>query len=145
MKTAWRALAVLSITGFSLMVIATPVTVIENPVPAGDYAGLAGQLTAAVLMVGFLFFSVRWYLTLSGRTHKVRSQAWAAILFWYSLLGIVMGLYIIVMALVENGFSARRGEAVAVICGVFGFCCGIWKERLRAAEKTVQASAASAV
>lgn len=31
MKTAWRALAVLSITGFSLMVIATPVTVIGNP------------------------------------------------------------------------------------------------------------------
>jgi len=94
-------------------------------------------------------------MTLSGHTHKISSQAWASIFFWYSILGILLVLSVMLRRFVVSAFSGRSGEAmlelmyspqlrqmtILLICGVVGFACGIWKERLRAAEKTVQASA----
>jgi len=67
-----KVLAIVCIVAFSLMVLAIPRSLQQNPMPAGDYAYLFGQLAAAVLIIGFLFFSVRWYLTLSGHTYKVK-------------------------------------------------------------------------
>ena len=90
-----KVLAVICIVVFSLMVLAIPRSLQQNPMPAGDYAYLFGQLAAAVLMIGFLFFSVRWYLTLSGHTYKVTGQAWASIFLGYSFIGVLVGVLMV--------------------------------------------------
>jgi len=144
------------------MVIGVPSSLmrLRSPIPPGSPAFSAGyrsgQVLACVLLVGGLFLNERWYISLGGHTHKVGSQAWASIFFWYSILGILIGLFI----MLRSTFSARSGEGMAtveriyteglrpipyVICGVVGFACGIWKERLRASEKTIQASAQARV
>ena len=142
-----RVLAVVCIIMSSVLAAGLPVDFVWEPVRPHDYHAFLLQVLTAVILVGGVFYSVRWYMQLSGRTHKVNSQTWAAILFWYSLLGILFGLQLIVMGLFpEPAFSARTGEAVALIFALVGFPSGIWRERLRAAEKTVQANAqASAV
>lgn len=146
MKTAKKALAVVCITVFTMAIISIPRSMTQHPTPPGDYAYLIGQLMGVVLVVGFLFFSVRWYMTLSGYTLKVGRQAWAAILFWYSLLGVLIGLSITRMGFVENSTFTIVSGAVAIgVWILVGSACWKWKKRLRAAEKTVQASAASAV
>jgi len=108
-----------------------------------DDGGLSVHVFSASILVFCVFSSVRWYMKLSGRTHKVESQAWAAIFFWYSLLGILFGLNIIIQASFfgPGAFSPRVGEAMVAIFTLVGFPSGIWREQLRAAEKTIQASA----
>jgi len=149
-----RVLAVVCIVVSSVLAAGVPVDFVWEPVRPHDYHAFLAQVLTAVFLVGSVFYSVRWYMTLSGRTHKVNSQAWAAILFWYSILGIVNGLFLIGWSVILRFFyddlqttrSIRIGEGIAAIFVLVGFPSGIWRERLRAAEKTVQASAqASAV
>jgi len=71
--------AVVLIVFFTLIVIESPRTAQLHP--AKDIAEAIGQLTAILLFVAGLFYSVRWYMKLNGHTYKLSRQAWASILF----------------------------------------------------------------
>jgi hypothetical protein len=128
-----KALAVIGIILSSLMLLALPRSVEQNPSPPGDYAYLAGQLVGAVLVVCGLFYSVRWYLKLGGHTYKLARQAWASILFAYSLLGVLIGAALTRMSLVLGPVAALTWAAVA-------FGCWRWRRRLRRKERDLAAS-----
>jgi len=150
-NTKARVLAVVCITVSSVFAANMPLRLAADLVPLPFFQQLSrddpGDLRVDVfltfMVVVCLFSSVRWHMKLSGRTHQVDSQAWAAIFFWYSLLGIVYGLIIILPGFFGRGaFGAPRiGEGVVAIFTLVGFPSGIWREQLRAAEKTIQASA----
>jgi hypothetical protein len=131
-----RGLAILGIVVFSLMLIALPRGMEQNPPPPGDYAYLVGQLAGMVLIVGFLFYSVRWYLKLSGHTYKVGRQAWASILFWYSLLGVLLGLTL-------TRVSGVFGVGAAILWVFVALACWKWRKRLRRVESGTVASSVS--
>jgi len=111
--------------------------------------GDGGLLREAVLDVMWVagvagvFFSVRWYMKLRGRTRKVSLQALATILFWYSLGVILSALTYIVMGILGEvePFVPHGAVAGIPIFGLIALLSWIWRQRLRAAEKAVQASA----
>jgi hypothetical protein len=87
-----KALAVIGIVIFSLMLISLPYSAQQNPAARVDYAYFIGQLVGIVLIIAGLFYSVRWYLKLGGHSYKLARQAWASILFAYSLVGALIGV-----------------------------------------------------
>ncbi len=129
-------LAIVCIVAFSLMVLAIPRSLQQNPMPAGDYAYLFGQLAAAVLIIGFLFFSVRWYLTLSGHTYKVNGQAWASIFLGYSFIGVLVG---VLMVKLYPSF----GAIMLALWMLIGFLCWKWRRKVRAMERALSSPAPS--
>lgn len=142
MKQARRLLAVVCIIVSSVFAAGLPLSFFPQLFPPPNDADRSTEVVVGFMLVFCVFFSVRWYMKLSGRTHKVESQAWAAIFFWYSVLGILEGLLMMLMCFLgRSSFSPRVGEAVFSIFVLVGFPSGIWRERLRAAEKAVQASA----
>ena len=118
--------AVVLIVFFTLMVIESPRTAQLHP--AKDIAEAIGQLTAILLFVAGLFYSVRWYMKLNGHTYNLSRQAWASILFWYSLLAILIGL----VMMVSSSFAI--GAPMAAIWACSGFAFWRWRGRLRCAE-----------
>jgi hypothetical protein len=129
-----KTVAVICIAICSLALIGIPRSVQQNPLPPGDYAGLVGRLAAVVTIIGFLFFSVRWYITLSGHTYRVSRQAWASILFWYSFVGILMGATFVRLAVI-TGHSSSFGMILAAVWALIAFACWEWRKRLRAQER----------
>jgi hypothetical protein len=132
-----KVLAGLLVALFSLMIIGEPRNVQVHP--PKDSAEAVGQLAAMVLLIGFLFFSVRWYIKLSGHTYKLARQAWASILFWYSLLAILVG--IMMAATISYAF----GVPMMVIWACVAFACWKWRGRLRRAEAAISATMPTAV
>jgi len=130
-----KVLAVGGILLFSLMLIALPRSMQQNPAPPGDYAYLIGQMTVVVLIVAGLFYSVRWYLKLNGHTYRLARQAWASILFVYALLATPIDAYI---ALIMK--SAVLGVVMAVVWAALAFACWRWRKRLRSEEIAAAAS-----
>lgn len=133
-----KGLAILCIVIFSLMVLGIPTSLQRNPAPPGDYAAFTGQLAAAVLIIGFLFFSVRWYLTLSGHTHKVNGQAWASIFLGYSFIGALVG---IMMVRLYPSF----GVVMLAVWMLIGFLCWKWRRKVRATERGLSSPASAPV
>jgi hypothetical protein len=121
-----KLLAALLIAFFTLTIIASPISTRLHP--PKDRAEAIGQLVGLVLMIAGLFYSVRWYIKLNGHTYKVARQAWASILFWYSTIGILMGLALRV------SFSVIAGALMMTVWVLVGFACWKWRGRLRRAE-----------
>jgi membrane protein implicated in regulation of membrane protease activity len=90
-----------------------------------------------VLPLAGLFFSARWYMKLSGHTYKVGRQTWAAIIFWYSLLAIIVGIGVMYK-------FVWFGVVIVVIWSLAAFACRRWLKRLRKEEqqRAVQRGAA---
>jgi hypothetical protein len=133
-----KVLAIICIVIFSLMVLAIPSSWQQHPMPSGDYAYLIGQLTAAVLMIGFLFFSVRWYLTLSGHTYKVSGQAWASIFLGYSFIGLVVGALLLRV-------NPMFGVFMLALWALIGFSCWKWRRKIRSTERSLSSSSSSSL
>jgi type II secretory pathway pseudopilin PulG len=121
-----KFLAGLLVAVFTLMTIASPSSTQLHP--PKDAAEAVGQLMGLVLLIAGLFYSVRWYMKLDGHTYKLARQAWASILFWYSLLAILVGLGMAVT------ISVAVGATMTAIWACLGFVCWKWRGRLRRAE-----------
>jgi hypothetical protein len=137
--TMKKFIAAVLIAFFTLTLIAGTANV-GKYVPASSAENIGyrlGALTGLILDITFLFYGVRWYIKLSGHTYKVARQTWAAILFWYSMLALVMGI----------GFLMEKeiigGGIYLVVWGIIGFSCWKWRQRLR--QKEVQLKAETAV
>ena len=111
---------------FSLLIVEQPRT--AQLYPAKDDAEAFGQTVGLALLVGFLFFSVRWYIKLSGHTYKISRQAWAVILLWCSVIATAVGVAIIPMV------SVTFGEFIVALWACIGFACWKWRQRLRRTE-----------
>ena len=96
-----------------------------------DAAYALGSLVGMILDFTFLFFSVRWYIKLSGHSYKLARQTWAAILFWYSMFAVLFG----VGALANRLFA--MGVVFLVLWSGIGFACWKWRQRLRRAEAQI--------
>jgi hypothetical protein len=64
------------------------------------------RLAVMILTLVGLFYSTRWFLILSGRTHKVGRQAFAILWCCESILGILLGFGIIQWGGVAFGIGA---------------------------------------
>jgi hypothetical protein len=126
MKLMKKLVAVLLVTFFSLAIIASPRAAQQNP--ANDLGGAVAQLIVLLLFIAGLFYSVRWYMKLDGHTYKLTRQAWASILFWYSMIGVLMGL------MFTRSVSVIAGTVMMVVWALVGFACWKWRGRLRRAE-----------
>ena len=111
---------------FSLLIVEQPRT--AQLYPAKDAAEAFGQTVGLVLLVGFLFFSVRWYIKLSGHSYHISRQAWAVILLWCSVIATAVGVAMIPMV------SVTFGEFIVAIWACVGFACWKWRQRLRRTE-----------
>jgi len=121
-----KVLAGFLIALFTLMNFAGPYHLQQHPPQSAAEA--IGNMVGLVLDIGFLFFSVRWYIMLSGHTYKVNRQAWAVILFWYSVLATLVGLVMIFAV------SVALGAPLVLLWSGVGFACWKWRQRLRRAE-----------
>lgn len=84
-----------------------------------------------LLFVG-LFFSVRWKFKLSGHSHKVGRQTTAVILFWYSILAVLVGIAMPFVAKETFGYVFAAG--MVLVWSFSAYLCNRWVRRLRAKE-----------
>ena len=121
-----KVVAVLLIAFFTLAIITAPRDDQLNP--PKDLGGTVVQLIAVLVIIAGLFYSVRWYMKLDGHTYKLARQAWASILFWYSLLATLTGLALMVSV------SVAPAIPITALSALLGFACWKWRRRLRRAE-----------
>jgi hypothetical protein len=127
-----KFLAGLLIALFSLMVIGFPRNTQMHP--PKDSADAIGQLAALVLLIAGVFYSVRWYMKLSGHTYKLARQAWASILFCYSLLGILIGLAMLPVFMPGRTVPVAFGIVMVAVWTSVAVASWMWRRRLRRAE-----------
>lgn len=96
-----------------------------------DAAYALGSLVGMILDFSFLFFSVRWYIKLSGHSYRLARQTWAAILFWYSMFAVLFGI-----GALANGLIAM-GLTFLILWSGIGFVCWKWRQGLRRAEAQI--------
>ena len=121
-----KLFAALLIAFFTLAIITAPRGGQLNPLK--DLGGTVVQLIAVLVVIAGLFYSVRWYMKLDGHTYKLARQAWASILFWYSLLATLTGLALMVSV------SVAPAIPITVLCSLLCFACWKWRRQLRLAE-----------
>ena len=128
-----KFLAVVLIVFFSVMVIGESTTGNQHLSIKLSYT--IGQLFGISLAIGFLFCSVLWYLKLNGHTYKLARQTSATLLYYYSIIAVLMGIAALVN---EETFLVNKetfGKVVMLILwSVVGFFCLKWRERLRQHE-----------
>jgi predicted histidine transporter YuiF (NhaC family) len=131
-----KFLAVVLIAFFSVMVIGESTSV--NQLLSTDLAYTIGQLCGMLLAIGFLFFSVRWYLKLDGHTHKLARQTWATLLYYYSIIAVLMGIASLVKKETFGGVLVNKeiigGVMALILWSLVGFFCLKWRQRLRQHE-----------
>ena len=124
---------------FVLLIVGASSQAGRTHIEPGDVAGALGVLTVYLLLFVGLFYSGRWRMKLSGHNHRVGRQTTAVILFWYSLLGILIGL---VAAFGERDmFGLVFGAVMVAIWSGSAYACKRWLRRLRAEERGYLASA----
>jgi hypothetical protein len=94
-----KVLASLSICLFIVMLLGQSV---RQDHAARDTAYAVGRLAGLVIALAGLFYSTRWLLLLSGRRHKVGRQAFATLWCCESVLGILLGLFLVRSATVTG-------------------------------------------
>jgi hypothetical protein len=122
-----KFLAGLLVGLFTLLIFGASLNAART-LPQHDLAYAIGNLAGMLLNCLFLFFSVRWYIKLSGHTYKLARQTWAAILFWYSVFAVLCG----VAALL--GRFIGMGIMFIVLWSAVGFACWKWRQSLRRRE-----------
>jgi hypothetical protein len=75
-----KSFAGILVTLSILLIFAASLNAAHRP-PVHDLASALGNLAGMLFDLAFLFYSVRWYIKLSGHTYKLARQTWAAILF----------------------------------------------------------------
>jgi hypothetical protein len=129
-----KTLAIILIVLFTLMIMGRSNQVGKTPhLQQGDVAGFIGEIVGYVLLYVGLYYSTKWLMKLSGHTYKVGRQTWAALLFWYSILAIFIGL---MMPVYERNLSGLIfGGVMVVIWSLSAYACRRWQQRLRTAER----------
>jgi hypothetical protein len=122
-----KFLAGLLVGLFTLLIFGASLNATRT-LPQHDLAYAIGNLAGMLLNCLFLFFSVRWYIKLSGHTYKLARQTWAAILLWYSVFAVLCG----VAALL--GRFIGMGIMFIVLWSAVGFACWKWRQSLRRRE-----------
>lgn len=126
--------ASLFVAFFALVIMALPASMRQHPAPAGDIAGgIAVPLLFFLLALYGLRRSVQWLIKLNGHTYELHKQAWACILYWYSMLGVIVGL---LMAFTYH----LQGVVMMMIWVLAGVACWRWRGRLRSKEAVVRPS-----
>ena len=130
-----KTFAIILIVLFALIIMGQSYQVSKTPyLKQGDRAGFLGEIFDYLLPYVGLYYSTKWLMKLSGHTHKVGRQTWAAILFWYSILAVLIGLMILVYE--RNVFGLISSGVMVLIWSLSAYACRRWQQRLRIADRS---------
>ena len=103
--------------------------------------GLYYELAALLPVLMGLYYSTRWLMKLSGHSYKLGQQTWAALLFWYSALAVLLGL---TLSFGERNTTVLTiGAVMLVVWLSVAYACWRWRRSLRRQEKEQQSQPAT--
>lgn len=131
-----KTIAITLIVFFALATISIPRSLSQAPnlFEPERLPELLGYLLGAVVFpIAGLFFSVRWYLTLSGHTYKTTAQAWLYILRPYALLASFL-IAVVLLIRAKANITALIGVLTTAFWAWSVYASTKWLKRLHVLE-----------